>query len=82
MKGIEQFKAMDSMIDYLIHAEKAGVSTNIVHNFSGKEILDSMRNLKTEYDPKFFKRQTYAEFLEDPSGSKLQDLRAKNDADI
>ena len=56
MKGIEQFKAMDSMIDYLIKAEEAGVQTSVVHNFAGKDVLDAMRNLKTEYDPKYFKR--------------------------
>ena len=51
----------------------------IVTNYKGKEILQSLHDLKREYDKDYFNRQTYKEFLVDPLGSKLIDAWAVTD---
>lgn len=53
-----------------------------VSNFQGKEILESLHDLKIEYDRDYFSRQTYREFLADPLGEKLIDAWAAKDPDV
>ena len=42
-------------------------------NFRGKDILESLQNIKLETDRKYFERQTYDEFVKDPLGGTVRD---------
>ena len=70
------------MFDYLKQAEKLGINTQILHNFKGKDILDAQRNFKTEQDKRYFQKQTYEEFLQDPHGEKLNEQLANVNPEI
>ena len=63
-------------------AESHGINPSTVTNFKGKEILDCLHALKIEYDPQYFSRQTYREFLVDPLGAKLIDAWASADPTV
>ena len=47
---------LDDVYELVKQAEAQGVNPNIVSNFKGKEILDSLHDLKKEYDKEYFQR--------------------------
>ena len=63
LNGIDQQEMLDENYELLKLAEAQGVNMQTVSNFKGKEILDSLHDLKIEYDKQYFNRQTYKEFL-------------------
>ena len=79
LNGIDQQETLDANYGVVQAAVAQGVSPMVVSNFKGKEILDSLRELKVQYDRDYFNRQTYKEFLVDPLGAKLIDAWAVTD---
>ena len=79
LNGIDQQEIMDANFDLVKHSIGQGIEPMVVSNFKGKEILDSLHELKIEYDRDYFNRQTYKEFLVDPLGAKLIDAWAITD---
>ena len=56
LNGIDQIELLDDVYELVKQAEAQGVNPNIVSNFKGKEILDSLHDLKKEYDKEYFQR--------------------------
>ena len=80
LNGIDQQESLDENFDLVKQSVAQGINPMIVSNYQGKEILDSLHELKIEYDRDYFNRQTYKEFLVDPLGAKLIDAWAATDA--